>query len=212
MTEDKDEKPERLSAILRSLAAGHGKDRISVGDLLAALEHRAIGALMFIFAVPNVLPTPPGTSSILGAPLIFLSAQLMLGRKPWLPGFISDRSLTRMEFEKVINVAAPWLERAEKLMRPRLALLARPPAEYVVGAICLLHALILILPIPLGNLPPAFAICLMVLGILERDGVWIILGVIASVIAVAIAWGVVLALLWSAWFVIGNWIGLASGG
>jgi hypothetical protein len=212
MTEDKDEKPERLSAILRSLATSHDKDRISVGDLLAALEHRAIGALMFIFAVPNVLPTPPGTSTILGAPLIFLSAQLMLGRKPWLPGFISDRSLTQTEFEKVINVAAPWLERAEKLMRPRLALLARPPAEYVVGAICLLHALILILPIPLGNLPPAFAICLMVLGILERDGVWIILGVIASVIAVAIAWGVVLALLWSAWFVIGNWIGLASGG
>lgn len=56
-------------------------ERISVADLLAAMQDRALAALMFIFAVPNVVPVPPGTSAILGAPFIFLAAQLTLGRR-----------------------------------------------------------------------------------------------------------------------------------
>ena len=150
---------DRLSAILFAIAQGQDRDRISIADLLHALQHRAIGALMFIFAVPNAIPVPPGVSAILGAPLIFLSFQLMVGRRPWLPKLITDRSLSRVDFEKVVNLAAPWLARAERLMKPRFQILARPPAEYLIGAVCLLLATILFLPIPLGNMLPAFTIC-----------------------------------------------------
>ena len=81
---------DRLSAILTAIAKGAHRDRISIADLLHALEHRAIGALMFIFAVPNAIPVPPGVSAVLGAPLIFLSFQLMIGRRPWLPRIITE--------------------------------------------------------------------------------------------------------------------------
>ncbi|MFD2649591.1 exopolysaccharide biosynthesis protein [Devosia albogilva] len=202
-----DEGADRLSAILRAIARDGTRERISIGDLLHAMEHRAIGALMFIFAVPNAIPVPPGVSAVLGAPLIFLSFQLMLGQRPWLPRVITDRSLSRHEFEKVVDLAAPWLAKAERLMRPRLQQLARPPAEYVVGLVCLILAVILFLPIPLGNMLPAFTICVLALGVLERDGVWIIIGMILAVVAVVIVWGVVLALAWSALFVLSNVFG-----
>ncbi|ODT65092.1 MAG: hypothetical protein ABS75_32980 [Pelagibacterium sp. SCN 63-23] len=204
-----DEGADRLSAILMAIATGQERERISIGDLLHALEHRAVGALMFIFAVPNAIPVPPGVSAVLGAPLIFLSFQMMLGQRPWLPRIITDRSLSRVDFEKVVNLAAPWLARAERLMRPRLRLLALPPAEYVVGAICLLLSIILFLPIPLGNMLPAFTICVLALGVLERDGYWVVVGTICAIAAVLIVWGVVLALLWSALFVLSNLFGLA---
>ena len=203
-----DEGADRLSAILTAIAKGQHRERISIADLLHALEHRAIGALMFIFAVPNAIPVPPGVSAVLGAPLIFLSFQLMIGRRPWLPRIITDRSLSRVDFEKVVDLAAPWLARAERLMRPRFQFLAKPPAEYVVGAVCLLLSIILFLPIPLGNMLPAFTICVLALGVLERDGVWIALGVAIAVAAVVIVWGVMLALLWGALFVLGNLFGI----
>lgn len=203
-----DEGADRLSAILTAIAKGQHRERISIADLLHALEHRAIGALMFIFAVPNAIPVPPGVSAILGAPLIFLSFQLMIGRRPWLPRIITDRSLSRVDFEKVVDLAAPWLARAERLMRPRLQFLAKAPAEYLIGAICLLLSIILFLPIPLGNMLPAFTICILALGVLERDGVWIGIGVVCAIAAVVIVWGVVLALLWSALFVLGNLFGI----
>ncbi|MGI6246771.1 MAG: exopolysaccharide biosynthesis protein [Pseudochelatococcus sp.] len=194
----------RLWVILRTLARDTSRERISVGDLLDTMHDRAFGALMFIFAFPNVLPTPPGTSAILAAPLVFLTAQMMVGRKPWLPQIIAARSMARKDFAAMTERAVPWLARAERLLRPRLSHLARPPVEYLIGAICFMLSVILLLPIPLGNMLPALAICLFSLGILGRDGVWVLLGLVATAVSLAVVGGVLYGLLKSAIFIITN--------
>lgn len=183
-----------LSALLRMLASDRRRERISLQELLEALGERALAALILVFALPNVLPTPPGTSAVLGVPLVFLTAQLALGRKPWLPAIISNRSLALHDFQALVRRVAPWLQRAERLLRPRLAWLSVPPMENLVGLLCFVLALILALPIPLGNIPPALAICFMALGILEQDGGSIFLGVITGVVAITIVSGVLFAL------------------
>jgi hypothetical protein len=183
-----------LSEVLHVLADDPSRERIAIADLLVAMGDRAIGALLFIFAFPNVLPTPPGTSSILGAPLIFLAAQLTFGRPPWLPSVITKRSMSRNDFQTIIRRIGPWLARAEKLLKPRMSRLAVPPMEYVVGLVCLLLAIVLVLPVPLGNMSPALAISLMALGVLERDGLWVLAGMITAGFAIAIVSGVVFAL------------------
>jgi hypothetical protein len=175
---------------------------VSVGDLLTALGDRAIGALLFVFAAPNVIPTPPGVSTVLGTPLLFLSAQLMLGRKPWLPKIIARRSMARGDFESLVHRTVPWLERAEKLLRPRVSGLALPPMEYLVGFTCLVLGVILVLPIPLGNIPPALAISLMALGILERDGLWVLAGLAVALASVLVVWGVILAIIKAAIYMV----------
>lgn len=191
-----------LSALLREIADDSTRERVSVGDLLAALRDRALGALLFVFAFPNALPLPPGSSSVLGAPLLFLAAQLALGRPPWLPRLIAERSMTRADFAVLVDRIAPWLARAERLLRPRLSVLAAPPFEYVVGLVCLALAVILVLPIPLGNMLPALAITVLALGILERDGVWVLAGLAIAVLAVSVVWGVLYAMVEGALFVL----------
>jgi hypothetical protein len=190
-----------LSAALRLLAAEGGRERISVDDLIEALGGRALAALMFVFALPNVFPTPPGTSAVLGAPLVFLTAQLALGRRLWLPEFIRVRSLPMHDFRALVRRAAPWLARAESLARPRAAALTGPAMRRVVGAVSFVLAVILTLPIPFGNIPPAVAICLMSLGILEGDGVWVAAGFTAAAIAGAIVAAVFFGVLETALFV-----------
>jgi hypothetical protein len=184
-----------LSQVLLRIAADETRQRISVADLLVDLHDRAIGALIFVFALPNIIPMPPGASAILGAPLLFLTAQLALGRAPWLPQVIVARSMDRAHFTIVVQRVAPWLARAERLLRPRLAVLARPPFEYAIGAVCLLLSIILFLPIPMGNMPPAIAICLFALAILERDGLWVLAGLCATAACIAFIWGVLFALI-----------------
>lgn len=183
----------RLSDILTEIGADTARTRISVADIMEATGNRAIGALILLFAAPNVLPTPPGTSSILGMPLVYLTAQLMLGRLPWLPKFISQRSIYRADFIGMMDRAAPILARAEKLLKPRLGFLVSAPAERVVGTICFLLAMILLLPIPLGNMLPALAICLFAFGILERDGLWILAGTVVAAASLVIVSGVIWA-------------------
>lgn len=180
---DTNEGADRLSAILKAIAETEGKERISIGDLLETLRRRALGALMFIFAVITALPMPPGVSAVVGAPLVFLTAQLMLGMGAWLPRIITDRSLSRVDFARVVKAAAPWLARAEGIMKPRLEFLAQRPAIHLVGLVAFLMAVILLLPVPGGNMAPSIAICIIALGVLERDGLWIAIGIATAIIS-----------------------------
>ncbi len=181
----------KLSQILHELVSDVSRDRVSVADLVSALDARAFGALLLVFALPNVLPTPPGFSGILGLPLLYLSTQMLLGKMPWLPPFIAKRSMSREDMARVMTRVTPRLTWVEKLLVPRLPALSTPFAERAIGALCLILAIVLVLPIPLGNMPPAFALCLIALGVLERDGVWIILGDVMASLALVIVYGVV---------------------
>jgi hypothetical protein len=196
-----------LSAMLHQLALDDSRDRIAVSDLLTALGDRALAALLFVFAVPNVLPVPPGTSAILGAPLVFLAAQLALGRRPWLPAVIAGRTMTRTDFAALVRRVGPWLARAERLLRPRAARLALPPMEYLVGLVCLSLAVVLVLPVPLGNMLPALAISLLALGILERDGAWILAGLATAAVSFVVVSGVVFAMIKLAIYFVAEMLG-----
>ena len=196
--------PKKLSEILQTVAQNSTAERITVGDLLRAMEGRAIAALLLVFAFPNILPTPPGLAGILGLPLIYLSSQLMLGRTPWLPPFISKRSITRETFVTLVTRAIPWLARAEKMLKQRLWPLASPPAQRFLGAVCLILSLVLALPIPFGNMLPSIAICVLALGLLERDGFWILAGLISAVIATGVVGSFAYALIKSAIFIVFN--------
>ena len=194
--------PRRFSRLLQAMAEDTARERISVNDLVVAMGDRAFGALMLVFALPNVLPTPPGTSGLLGLPLVYLAAQLMLGQRPWLPKFIGSRSIRREDFAAFIERAAPWLRRAERLLRPRLVFLVSPAAERLVGAVCLVLAIVLFLPVPLGNMLPALSISVFSFGILGRDGLWVICGALLAIISAVVAGGVVFALVKGAIFVL----------
>lgn len=214
-TEDRADAPQsagpdaalRLSEVLNGIAADETRERIAVGDLLKVMQERAFGPLMLIFALPNALPTPPGTSSVLGAPLVFLTLQLALGWSPWLPPIIARRSIARKDFAAFVAKATPWLARAERLLRPRLGVLAHPPAENLVGVMCFVLAVVLVLPIPLGNMLPALAICILALGILERDGVWILAGMAVAIASLGVVSGVIWAFIKAGLFLLHQLIG-----
>ena len=151
--------------------------------MLNAFGDRAFGALMLLFAAPNMLPLPPGMSAVLGAPLLFVTAQLMLGRPTlWMPRFIRERSISARLLRPADGEAqSQSLQRASGSCGPGFPLLLHPVPERIVGAACLLLAIILFLPIPFGNIPPAFAISAFALGILERDGMATLVGWLATI-------------------------------
>lgn len=181
-------RPRRLSAIVQSL---EGREEFSIGTIVDELGERAFGALMFIFAVPNVIPTPPGTSAILGLPLVILTFQLMVGRQTlWLPDAIRRRRIDPGLISSFVRRALPTLVRFEKILKPRLSFIVLSNlAERVVGLVSFLLAIVLFMPIPFGNILPAAAIALLALGLAERDG-------LAASMGYAVSAATVMALVW----------------
>lgn len=191
------EAPLAISGVLLDLSRRGTGERVSFGDLVEAFEIGAYGPLIVLFAAPNVLPVAlPGISAVLGAPLILITAQLMLGRRrPWLPGVLRRRSIRRVDLARLVERVAPRLERIEARMRPRHPLLTGKVGRRAVGALGLVLATIIFLPIPFGNSLPGLALVLMALGLLARDGLMVAAGggVAAAglVVASGFAWGVV---------------------
>ena len=72
----------RLSELLHDLADKAG-ERISLGALADAIGERSFAALMIIFAAPNLIPMPPGASTVFGVPLLLVAVQLLLGEAAW---------------------------------------------------------------------------------------------------------------------------------
>ena len=175
-----------MSEVLLDLA-GDGSGWLRLGDIVTALGDRGYGILIFILALPSVLPLYiPGVSALFGIPLALIALQMMLGLpRPWLPQALLRRPVRRQEFAKITNRILPWLLRLERLLKPRLPALTSVWAERAIGLLALVLALMLALPIPFTGIPLGAALALMGIGLLERDGLVLMAGVAGGALAVA---------------------------
>jgi hypothetical protein len=180
-----DAHPESLSELFQNLVDPARGAQISLREILDALGERGYGALIVLLCLPNFLPfSIPGFSALTGLPIAFFCVLLLLGvKKPWLPAKLLDRGVDRANYAQVVTRFMPWLVKAESWVKPRLPALTSPMGERLIGLAGIPVAVLLALPIPFGNPPPAIALALLALGILERDGRCVILGYAASVLS-----------------------------
>jgi hypothetical protein len=189
------DKPPRLSTLLRLLAESE-KPHYTVSELIDVFQDRTFGALMLLFALLNLIPLPPGSSFILGAPLVVLSAQVMLGfRKIWLPQRVLRVRVRASDLGRVTKHMAPYLRWVERLLNPRLTVFFGGGGDRVIGLICLALAGLLFLPIPFANMLPALAIAFFSLALIEKDGIAALIGLLAA----GVAFGVLIAIYGTIW-------------
>jgi hypothetical protein len=146
------------------------------------------GLLLFciLLIIPFLLPVSiPGVSTVFGAVIILISFGVILNRVPWLPGRLMDREFETAQLVPTLQKGAQMLTRVDRIIRPRLlALTNGAVANRVNGLALLLGGILLIFPlglIPFSNTLPALAILFLAVGILQRDGLFILLGYIMLV-------------------------------
>jgi hypothetical protein len=178
----------RLGEILSELADRPAPD-LTLGELIDSMSDRGHGLLIAALALPNVLPIYlPGLSAVFGLPLVFVALQLSSGRqKLWLPPALARRAIARTTFARMARAIAPWLARLERALRPRWPDLLGPTAERLAGVLAILLGLLLSLPIPLTNIPLAIPLVLIGLGLAERDGLVLAIGLaLGAIVAIAV--------------------------
>lgn len=199
----------QLSGVLSAIAGDASKERLAVGDLLEGFGNRAYGMLIFIFAAPNAIPIPlPGLSAVLGAPLLLLAWQFMWGRpRPWFPERICRRSIGREEFARMVGRVLPWLRRLERLVRPRLLWVTSPVGKRLTGVAGCVFALSIFLPLPFGNMLPGLGLAFVALGLLERDGVAVLAGMVVGTLGLMLVAAALLGLTAGAYLLVQETLG-----
>lgn len=184
--------PEKLSDVMQRLALASGPS-ISLREIAAAMDQRSLGAFLFIFSIPSIVPMPPGATLILGLPLLVITAQIAIGRsRIWLPRRLADYRMRQTTFARIVERSVPWLKRLEDMIRPRNWHFGGRFGESLFGLYALILAVAVVVPVPFGNWLPAVAIAIMSLAYTERDGNWMTFGAIVGIAGLAVATAIVL--------------------
>jgi hypothetical protein len=152
--------------------------RLYLGELVNAFGERGFGALMLFFGLLNIaIGVIPGTTTILGAPLLLMGLQLAIRQDQlWLPRWALRRWIERETYRTGVRKVLVRLKQVERLSKPRLPVMTNEVSEILIGVATVLLACILVLPIWGGNLVPALIISTFGFGLMQRDGVVVLVG------------------------------------
>ena len=185
--------PRKLSAVLLDLA-NEKMERVSIGDVDRALRGRSFGPFLVAFALPNLLPFPPGASTILGLPLLIIAWQLALGyTEVWLPRFLKRRSISHGRYRRLLARALPRLRQTERMMQPRKWPWSPGHGQRTIGLFVLLMAVLTVIPVPFANWLPAAACFCAGVALTGRDGIWLSISVGIGIVAFTVFAAIVVA-------------------
>ncbi len=173
------------SRLLANFLEENQQDRITVGDLVAALGHRGQAILLLLLALPNglLLASIPGLSTIFGVPMCFIAMQMLVNRPSlWLPNRIRDQVIDRTTLNKILEVSNPYLVKIERYIKPRFQYFTYGFFEKIIGLSVLILSVIVTLPIPFGNFLGGWGVIILSLAIIERDGIMAIMGLTYTVL------------------------------
>ncbi|MDQ7859672.1 MAG: exopolysaccharide biosynthesis protein [Armatimonadota bacterium] len=172
------------------LAALADADRVPVrvGDLLDRTADRGFGLLLLVLGLPMLIPfLPPGSSTVVGPVYAACAVQMLRGApRPWVPRRFRDWVLSPTAARALRERGVPIVRRVERLSRPRGLWVSERVAVRAAGVMVLLMGVVLLSPLPFLNTLPALAVMMIGVGLLNRDAVFMLAGLLAGTATLAL--------------------------
>jgi hypothetical protein len=176
---------EKLDEVIEALPA----DRVTLSVVLDLIGREGLLIFAVFLTLPFMVPVSiPGVSTVFGAVLVLIGLSVMYNRRPWLPERLMQRAFPAEKLRAALRKGELWLERLERICRPRLPRLCRGRfMTRLNGFMLVAGALLLMAPfgfVPFSNTLPGLAILFLAVGILQQDGGAILLGYLTNLVTV----------------------------
>lgn len=191
-----------LKEALEQLLKNADGKPVELSYVMHSLAGRGYPALLVLIGLPFCFPLQiPGFSTPFGLFLAFMGLRIAFGKQIHCPQFI-NRTISYESLEKIVNASLWGLKKTHSIVKERWSFLSTTPKLHLVHGVVIFFlglTLALPLPIPFTNILVAAPIVCLGLGLLEDDGLFVILGYILAFIAV----GFFSAILWYGFSVLG---------
>ncbi|MDB5793148.1 MAG: Exopolysaccharide biosynthesis protein [Massilia sp.] len=178
---------EPLSQRLRSLVRSLPRTGITLSELVHRVGNDGLLILTALLTLVFLIPVSiPGVSTVFGGAILLIGVSRLFQRELWIPARIEHKVIGTKKLRPLLRKALPWLQKIERVSRPdRISwLVADGPATHLNNASLVLGAVLLMMPfglIPFSNTFPAVALLFFAIGLLQRDGVCVLLGHISNI-------------------------------
>ncbi|WP_397475320.1 exopolysaccharide biosynthesis protein [Pusillimonas sp.] len=177
-----------LSETLSTAIDGIQGESVTLRNLMAAIGEQGLLVLCAIATLPFLIPVSiPGVSTVFGAAIVLLAVAITMNRLPWLPQRILDRPLETAKLLPALRKGVAIVSKLDAWVLPRFPFLTSGPFARFNGLVLIFAGLLLMAPfglIPFSNTAPAVAILFLTMGMLQRDGLFILLGYLGTVLTV----------------------------
>ena len=190
-----------LSTTLTRTIDGIQGETITLRELVAAIGEQGMLLLCALATLPFLIPVSiPGVSTVFGAAIVLLAVAITLNRAPWLPDRILDRELEAAKLLPALRKGVKLVSRIDAWVRPRALRMTAGRMTVVNGCVLVFGGLLLMAPfglIPFSNTAPAVGILLLTIGMIQRDGVFVLLGYLGTVLTVVYFGALLSAAFWA---------------
>ncbi|NLA67170.1 MAG: exopolysaccharide biosynthesis protein [Gammaproteobacteria bacterium] len=173
----------QLEAIIERLPRGS----MTLGELLRVIGDEGLLVLSILLTLVFLIPVSiPGVSTVFGAAILLVGISRLSGRALWIPRRLAERPLPADRLRPALGRGMAWVRRLERISRPhRLPGVIDGRARMLVNNLAFVFAALLLMApfgfVPFSNTIPALALLLYAVGFIQRDGVAVLLGHLATI-------------------------------
>ncbi len=179
--------------LAKLLEAAQGRP-MTLGQALDMLKERGDAMFIILITIPFIIPLPAfGLSTPVGVAVALMGICVFRGTRLWLPRRLRDREISFTTLQRVTGAARRLISPIEKLMRPRWPIMFWPGMIHLIGVVLMITGGSLALPLPVVGTNFIFAIIILplALGLLERDGLFVVIGhliLLLEIVAAVVIW------------------------
>lgn len=174
--------PDTLAEHIERVLTTLPEQDLTLHDIVEAVGPDSLMLLTIFLSLIFLVPVSiPGVSTAFGLAIVLIGLTRTFQRKPWLPQRIARRRLAAAPLRAGLQRATVWLHRIDRLSRPHRWpwLSSHGPATLCNNLALVFAGLLLMMPfglIPFSNTLPALAVIFLSAGMMQRDGLALLLG------------------------------------
>ncbi|NDD57817.1 MAG: exopolysaccharide biosynthesis protein [Chlamydiae bacterium] len=168
------------------LGAKNQKVPLTIERMLKVFSGKARDLLILMLSIPFSTPLQlPALSTPFGILIGIIGIRMLIGRQQvWLPERFLNKTISTSILKKVSKSGVKVSKFLKKFSRIRIVVVIKHPVFKMVNAILITILGILLaqpLPIPFTNMTSAWSLIFLAFGLVEDDGLFVLLGYLASV-------------------------------
>lgn len=164
-------------------------DVVTLREIFNVIGREGMMVFCIFLTLPFMVPVSiPGVSTVFGLVIGLAGVGIITHRPPWLPDRLLRKKFPADRLRLALEKGAVWIHRLGRISRPSIPVLTHGIGMARVNGLMLIAgALLLMAPfglIPFSNMLPGLAILFLAIGVLQRDGRFVLLGYMTFVLTV----------------------------
>lgn len=139
---------------------------------------------ILVFSVLNLLPGPPGYSVVIGLAIMAFAVMMLIGKPLRLWRFVGERRVPLVILVKLLEFFASFARFISRFSSPRIPALSAPGLLPLISVLAFIFGAAMLVPIPFTNTLPSLGLAITCVGMLNRDGIAVLVGLTAALIGV----------------------------